>query len=58
MWAADAARLFRVQAGLGIHFWERALFKLEFVNQSEQDSSPGRIGADWHGVSTELSIGF
>lgn len=57
-WASEEAQLLRIQAGLGIRFWERALFKLEFVNQSEQANSPGQIGADWRGLATELSIGF
>lgn len=57
-WARGDARLLRLQAGLGVRFFERALFKLEGVTQSEQADSPGQIGADWRGVLAELSIGF
>ena len=57
-WAGDATQLLRLQAGLGLRFWERALLKLEFVNQSEQQNSPGQIGANWRGLVTELSLGF
>jgi hypothetical protein len=57
-WAADDAQLFRIQAGVGVRVWERALLKLEFVSQNEQANSPGQIGADWRGVAAEFSVGF
>lgn len=57
-WAADNAQLFRIQAGVGVRVWERALLKLEFVSQNEQANSPGQIGADWRGVAAEFSVGF
>jgi hypothetical protein len=57
-WASEETQLVRLQAGLALRFWERALFKLEFVNQSEQANSPGQIGADWRGAAAELSVGF
>ena len=58
-WAPDSETgLFRIQAGLGVAFWEHALWKIEFVSQDEGDFSPGQVGANWYGVLTELSLAF
>lgn len=58
-WAPDEeTSLFRIQAGFGYSFWERALFKLEFVSQDEGIASPGQIGDNWYAISTELSLAF
>jgi hypothetical protein len=32
------------------------MFKLEVVSQSEGVASPGQVGENWLGVSTELSV--
>ena len=57
-WAGDATQLTRIQAGAGFRFWDHALFKLEYVMQTEGANSPGQIGADWNGVLGELSVFF
>lgn len=58
-WAPDEeTSLFRIQAGIGYTFWEKAMWKLEFVSQDEGIASPGQVGANWYGVSTELSLAF
>ncbi len=59
-WASDLDEtgLFRIQVGIGVNFWERALWKLEFVSQDEGVNSPGQVGANWYGVLTELSLAF
>ncbi|NBC16216.1 MAG: hypothetical protein GVY18_02745 [Bacteroidetes bacterium] len=57
-WAEDDTNLLRIQAGLGYSFLDYALFKLEYVMQTEEANSPGQVGDDWQGVSAELSIGI
>jgi hypothetical protein len=58
-WAADdETSLLRIQAGVGYTFWEKVMWKLEFVSQDEGVNSPGQIGDNWYGVSTELSFQF
>jgi hypothetical protein len=57
-WASDLdnTTLFRIQGGFGLTFLEKAMFKIEYVNQSEGVNSPGQIGDDWYALSTELSV--
>lgn len=57
-WASDLdnTTLFRIQGGFGVTFLDKAMFKVEYVNQSEGVNSPGQIGEDWYAVSTELSV--
>lgn len=57
-WADEDTNLLRIQAGLGYSFLDVALFKLEYVMQTEEENSPGQVGEDWQGVSAELSIGI
>jgi hypothetical protein len=52
-----APDLFRLQTGVGVDFFDVGTWKLEFVTQQEGDGSPGQVGADWYGVSTELVVG-
>lgn len=64
----DDTSLTRIQLGIGAQITDNALFKLEYVNQSETDFSPGLdnpegtalsgIGQSWQGVTTELSFNF
>lgn len=57
-WASDLddTTLLRIQGGLGFTFLDKAMFKLEFVNQDEGINSPGQVGDRWYAVSTELSV--
>lgn len=57
-WASDLddTTLFRIQGGFGVTFLDKAMLKLEYVNQSEGINSPGQIGDDWYAISTELSV--
>lgn len=57
-WASDLdnTTLFRIQGGFGVTFLDKAMFKIEYVNQAEGVNSPGQIGDDWYAVSTELSV--
>lgn len=56
-WAPDDdTSLLRIQGGVGYSFLEKAMFKLEVVSQSEGVASPGQVGENWLGVSTELSV--
>ena len=57
-WADDDTNLLRLQLGAGYGFWDVALFKLEYVMQTEEANSPGQVGVDWQGVSAELSVGI
>lgn len=50
--------LSRVQLGGGYYYRENILFKLEFVNQVEEENSAGQIGSDWGGVMFETSFTF
>jgi hypothetical protein len=62
----DDTSLNRIQLGIGYEVYERALFKVEYVNQSETALAPGDqegtalsgIGNNWQGVTTELSFNF
>lgn len=54
----EDASMFRIQAGFGVRFYEVALFKFEFVSQTEERFSPGQIGDDWYGLLGELSVSF
>lgn len=57
-WASDLddTSLLRVQAGIGVSILEKGLLKVEFVSQDEGINSPGQVGDNWYGVSTELSV--
>ncbi|PEN15031.1 hypothetical protein CRI94_01720 [Longibacter salinarum] len=56
-WAPDdETALLRIQGGVGVSFWEKAMLKFEFVSQDEGVASPGQVGENWYGVSTELSV--
>jgi len=57
-WASDLddTSLLRIQAGIGVSIFEKGLLKLEFVSQDEGINSPGQVGDNWYGVSTELSV--
>jgi len=57
-WASDRddTSLLRIQAGIGVSIFEKGLLKLEFVSQDEGINSPGQVGDNWYGVSTELSV--
>lgn len=59
-WASDLdnTSIFRLQVGVGYSFWDRAMFKVEFVTQDEGVNSPGQVGDNWYGALTELSVGF
>lgn len=55
----DDTSLNRFQIGIGYEVHDRALFKLEYVNQSEGDGTAlSGIGENWQGVTTELSFNF
>ena len=55
----DDTSLNRFQIGIGYEVYERALFKVEYVNQSEGDETAlSGIGDNWQGVTTELSFNF
>ena len=55
---AGTPHLNRVQLGGGLWLHASTLLKFEFVRQSEEINSPGQIGDDWDGVSTEISFQF
>jgi hypothetical protein len=48
----------RIQIGTGYEIYDRALWKVEYVRQTEPSGSPGKIGRTWSGVTTELSFNF
>ncbi len=50
----------RIQLGVGYMVYDKALLKVEYVNQSEAENSAlSRVAAgDWQGVTTELSFNF
>ena len=48
----------RIQLGLGWWLTDNTLFKAEYVKQSEGNTSAGQIGADWDGLTAELSVVF
>lgn len=55
----DNTSLSRIQLGIGVFVYEKALLKLEYVNQSEgTNTALSGIGADWSGVMAELSFNF
>jgi hypothetical protein len=56
---ADNTAMSRIQLGIGYMVYEKAMFKVEYVTQSEADNSGlSRISNDWQGVTTELSFNF
>lgn len=56
---ADNTSLSRIQLGIGAHVYDNALFKIEYVNQSEGGNTQlSGVGSDWSGVTTELSFNF
>lgn len=62
----SSTSLTRIQLGIGVMVHEKAMWKLEFVNQSETGLAPADqegtqlsgIGDNWTGVTTELSFNF
>ena len=60
----DNTSMNRIQLGFGYNVYEKALFKLEYVNQSETGLAQGsgtalsQIGDNWSGVTAELSFNF
>lgn len=50
--------LSRIQLGLGWWLTQNTLFKTEYVKQAEGNASAGQIGADWDGLTAELSVVF
>jgi len=48
----------RLQLGLGYKYTDNVLFKVEYVNQTEEVNSAGQIGADWDGIVMEASYSF
>ena len=48
----------RIQLGGGWWISDGTLLKFEYVAQGEGAASPGPIGADWQGWSSELSVVF
>ena len=54
----DGGSLQRYQVGAGWFLDKRTLWKVEYVNQDEEDNSPGQIGNGFDGVVTELSVRF
>lgn len=48
----------RIQVGAGVWLHKSTLLKFEYVNQSEERNSPGQIGDDWNGVTSEISFHF
>ncbi len=56
---ADNTTMSRFQLGIGYMVYDKALFKVEYVTQSEADNSRlSRVSSDWQGVTTELSFNF
>ncbi|QPG05442.1 hypothetical protein IT774_15295 [Salinimonas marina] len=56
--AGSDTLLSRSQVGLGWFITTGTLLKAEYVYQLEEVNSPGQIGADWQGVSVELSLKY
>ncbi|MEQ9010556.1 hypothetical protein [Algiphilus sp.] len=56
--ASGETDLDRTQIGGGYWLNEATLIKTEYVRQSEGPGGPGQIGADWDGVTAELSVVF
>jgi len=55
----DHTAVSRTQVGLGYEVFDRALFKVEYVRQVEgANTALSRIGNNWSGVTTELSVNF
>ena len=55
----DHTAVSRIQVGVGYSIYEKALFKLEYVRQVEgANTSLSRIGNNWSGFTTELSVNF
>ena len=64
----DDTSINRIQIGIGYEIYDKALFKVEYVNQSETGLTPNPqspqgtalsgIGQNWQGVTTELSFNF
>jgi hypothetical protein len=64
----DETSITRIQIGIGYEVYDKALFKVEYVNQSEtalsltpqnpQGTALSGIGQNWQGVTTELSFNF
>ncbi|MEP3232805.1 MAG: hypothetical protein ABJN04_08740 [Hyphomicrobiales bacterium] len=53
----DGGNLERLQVGAGWFIDERSLFKVEYVNQDEDENSAGDTGG-FDGIVTELSVRF
>ena len=53
----DGGELERFQVGAGWFIDERSLFKIEYVNQDEDENSAGQTGG-FDGIVTELSVRF
>jgi len=55
----DHTAVSRTQLGFGYQVFDKALFKVEYVRQVEGgNTSLSRIGDNWSGVTTELSLNF
>lgn len=55
----DHTAVSRTQFGIGYEVYDRALFKVEYVRQVEgANTSLSRIGNNWSGFTTELSVNF
>jgi len=64
----DDTSINRIQIGIGYEIYDKALLKVEYVNQSETGLTPNPqspqgtalsgIGQNWQGVTTELSFNF
>jgi hypothetical protein len=54
----DDTAMSRFQLGVGYMVYDKALLKVEYVNQSPSDTQLSAIGDSWQGVSTELSFNF
>ena len=53
----DHTAVSRTQFGLGYEVFDRALFKVEYVRQVEgANTALSRIGNNWSGITTELSV--
>ena len=48
----------RIQIGAGWWIADGTLVKAEYMFQNEGNNSPGSIGADWSGFSTEIGVVF
>jgi hypothetical protein len=56
--SVDNTSTTRFQLGVGYMVYDKALLKVEYVNQSEGDTRISQVGNNWQGVSTELSFNF